>query len=99
MHEFAIWAPRAHKMVLSVNGEAIPMRGPDERGWWRLEVDAASAGAEYGFLIDDDETVYPDPRSQCQPHGVHGLSRVYDHNAFDWSDAGFQPAPRGSRGV
>ncbi len=96
MREFAIWAPRARKMALGMNGDALPMRGPDELGWWRLEVDEAGAGAEYGFFIDDDEKVYPDPRSQWQPHGVHGLSRIYNHNAFEWSDAGFQAPPLAS---
>ena len=96
MREFAIWAPRARKMAVSVNGEALPMRGPDERGWWRLEVQEATEGAEYGFLIDEDEKVYPDPRSQWQPRGVHGLSRIYGHAAFDWSDAGFQAPPLAS---
>ncbi len=96
MHEFAIWAPRAHKMAVSVSGEALPMRGPDQRGWWRLEAKEASRGAEYGFLIDDDEKIYPDPRSQWQPHGVHGLSRIDDHNALEWSDAGFQALPLAS---
>ena len=31
-----------------------------------------------------------------QPQGVHGLSRVYDQNAFAWSDTGFQPRPLSS---
>ena len=38
------------------------------------------------FLLDDDETPLPDPRSRWQPAGVHGLSRVYDHAAFAWTD-------------
>ena len=36
-------------------------------------------------MIDDDPTPYPDPRSQWQPNGVHGLSRVYDQAAFPWA--------------
>ncbi len=31
------------------------------------------------------------PRSQWQPHGVHGASRVYDQTRFVWDDAAWQP--------
>src|SRR5580658_1631720 len=93
MHRFAIWAPRAKSMAVSVDGAAYPMNGPDEQGWWQLELSHAGSGTDYGFLIDQDEKVYPDPRSQAQPHGVHGLSRVYDHSRFAWTDDAFQPPP------
>jgi maltooligosyltrehalose trehalohydrolase len=93
MHRFAIWAPRAQSMAVSVGGAAHAMNGPDEQGWWRLELSQAGAETDYGFLIDKDEKAYPDPRSQGQPHGVHGLSRVYDHSGFAWTDAEFQAAP------
>jgi maltooligosyltrehalose trehalohydrolase len=83
-------------MAVKVNGATLPMQGPDEEGWWRLETDKAGAGADYGYLIDDDETLYPDPRSQSQPNGVHGLSRLYDQNSFVWSDARFQAPPLAS---
>jgi maltooligosyltrehalose trehalohydrolase len=77
------------------------MEGPDDRGWWRLDVTDAEArdaggGTDYGFLVDDDAKVYPDPRSAWQPNGVHGLSRVYDHDRFAWSDAQFQAPPLAS---
>ena len=46
--------------------------------------------------MDDDAKVYPDPRSAWQPNGVHGLSRIYDHSRFVWSDAQFQAPPLAS---
>ena len=52
-------------------------------------MERAGPGSDYGFVIDDDAKVYPDPRSQWQPNGVHGLSRVYDQAAFAWSDEGW----------
>jgi maltooligosyltrehalose trehalohydrolase len=58
--------------------------GPD--GWWRLELAELPAGTRYGFLLDDDETALPDPRSPRQPDGVHELSATYDQDAFDWTD-------------
>jgi len=64
--------------------------------WWRLDVPEAGAGADYGFLVDDEVKCYPDPRSQWQPNGVHGLSRVYDQRQFVWTDAGFQAPPLAS---
>jgi maltooligosyltrehalose trehalohydrolase len=96
MHEFAIWAPAAQAMQVKVNDALLPMHGPDEQGWWRLQVDAAGPGTDYGFKLDQEDDVFPDPRSLWQPHGVHGLSRVYDQEAFAWSDSGFQPQPLSS---
>lgn len=96
MHIFQIWAPLAKSMAVQADGARIPMQGPDERGWWRVQAGDAGPGSDYGFLVDDDETPYPDPRSQWQPHGVHGLSRVYDQRAFAWTDAGFKACPLSS---
>ena len=50
-------------------------------------------GPNYGFLVDDDARIYPDPRSAWQPNGVHGFSRVYDQSKFVWGDAQFQAPP------
>lgn len=72
------------------------MTGPDSRGMWRAEVRAAEIGSDYGFLIDDYEKPYPDPRSQWQPDGVHGMSRIYDQHGFQWEDSTFQTAPLAS---
>jgi maltooligosyltrehalose trehalohydrolase len=96
MHRFEVWAPPAKKMAVEADGVRIAMQGPDPRGWWKADVPSAGPGTNYGFVIDDDERVYPDPRSQGQPDGVHGLSRVYDQGAFAWSDAGFQATPLAS---
>jgi len=61
---------------------------PAGGGWWRADVaEAAGAlpGREYGFLLDDDEQVLPDPRSRRQPRGVHQPSRFYADD-FAWTD-------------
>ena len=96
MHRFEVWAPFATSTSVVVEGNSVAMNGPDNEGWWRIEVDSATPGADYGFLIDDGHTVYPDPRSQWQPDGVNGLSRVYDQTAFPWNDRGFQAPPLAS---
>jgi maltooligosyltrehalose trehalohydrolase len=92
MHRFEIWAPLAKKMAVVAGGTRAAMNGPDEHGWWRADVDAAGPGTDYGFAIDEDQKAYPDPRSQWQPDGVHGLSRVYAQGGFAWTDAEFQAA-------
>jgi len=93
MHRFEIWAPKASTLAVRIHGDSRPMNGPDDRGWWSVEVADAGPGGNYGFLIDEDRKVYPDPRSQWQPNGVHGLSRIYNHTAFAWTDLSFQPLP------
>jgi maltooligosyltrehalose trehalohydrolase len=93
MHEFKLWGPRAKSTQLKLQEEIFPMQGPDDQGWWTLCVDHAECGMDYMYLLDDDPTPYPDPRSLWQPKGVHGPSRLYDHAAFKWTDMRWQPAP------
>jgi len=64
-------------------------RGSVASGWWRADVADALPGRDYGFLLDDDEHVLPDPRSRWQPHGVHEPSRFYSDD-FAWTDAGWR---------
>jgi maltooligosyltrehalose trehalohydrolase len=96
MHEFAVWAPEKKRVAVKVEDRARAMEGPDERGWWRLTVQDAGPGSDYGFLLDEDPKAYPDPRSLRQPSGVHGLSRVYDQAAFEWQDEHWHAPPLGS---
>lgn len=93
MHQFEVWAPHAKKVSVQVDGTPSAMQGPDEHGYWRASIEEAGPGSDYGFLLDDDPKPYPDPRSQWQPDGVHGLSRVYDQHAFEWHDSQTQAPP------
>lgn len=93
MHEFKVWAPKVKKIAVKVGDGLYPMKGPDEKGRWSVAVDAANAGIDYGFVLNDDAKAYPDPRSLWQPHGVHGLSRLYDQSAFRWKDDGWNAPP------
>ncbi|CDO08616.1 malto-oligosyltrehalose trehalohydrolase [Mycolicibacterium cosmeticum] len=89
MTSFAVWAPRPQVVRLDVDGTRYPMtRGDDD--WWRADVPAAP-GARYGFVLDDDETVLPDPRSARQPDGVHARSALWQPQAA--------PAPWAGRSV
>lgn len=96
MARLEVWAPVAKRVSVKSGDGVHAMSGPDERGWWRADTAAAGPGADYGFLIDDDPHAYPDPRSQWQPNGVHGLSRVYEHANFEWVDGAFQAPPLAS---
>ena len=54
------------------------------------------AGDRYGFQLDDDGKVYPDPASRFQPEGPHGPSEVVDARGFAWSDRDWRGSgPRG----
>ena len=93
MHQFKVWAPIAQHVSVEAGGVKYAMRGPEDHDWWSRQVEDACPGTDYGFLLDDDPRPYPDPRSEDQPNGVHGLSRVYDQTVFEWNDAGFQAPP------
>jgi maltooligosyltrehalose trehalohydrolase len=86
-HEFAVWAPRPDTVQLDVEGTLHPMERADD-GWWRAVVDAAP-DARYGFVVDDDPKVLPDPRSPRQPDGVHERSQLWQPAADAWSDSGW----------
>lgn len=86
-HKYRVWAPDATRMRVWVDGAAVSMQREDD-GWWSAD---APAG-DYGFLVDDDDQALPDPRSRWQPDGVHGLSRVFDADAFAWRDAAWTGA-------
>ena len=84
-HEFSVWAPLPEQVRLDVDGTLHPMTRTDD-GWWRAVVDAAS-DARYGFVLDDDPTVLPDPRSPRQPDGVHERSQLW-HPPAEIRDTG-----------
>ena len=93
MHHFSVWAPGREKVAVKVGDKAVPMKGPSARGFWSVDVPEAGHGTDYAFLLDDDTTPYPDPRSFWQPKDVHSFSRVLDHTEFAWTDHHFRGVP------
>jgi maltooligosyltrehalose trehalohydrolase len=89
MHPFKVWAPKANTVGVKIENTVHPMQKANG-GWWQKEVASANAGSDYAFVIDNSEPAVPDPRSVWQPHGVHGPSRIVDHEAFAWTDAQWQ---------
>ncbi|MGQ0840248.1 malto-oligosyltrehalose trehalohydrolase [Actinokineospora sp.] len=86
LEQFAVWAPHRSRVRLATGSRHHEMTR-DEHGWWHVRVPGAGAGSDYAFLLDQDETPLPDPRSAWQPEGVHGPSRRYEHRAFEWTDS------------
>jgi len=89
MTSFRVWAPRARRVDLMLRGhERHALDGPDELGWYSVDVEAAP-GDDYAYSLDGGDP-RPDPRSPWQPAGVHGPSRLVDHAGFAWSDDEWQ---------
>jgi len=85
---FDVWAPRATRLRLSAGDDTVEMvRGEDD--WWSpvdLSEKHSREETDYGYLIDDEDTPRPDPRSRRQPAGVHQRSRTFDPIDFAWTD-------------
>jgi maltooligosyltrehalose trehalohydrolase len=97
MHEFRVWAPgRRQVEVLLSGGPRVPMQPSDAAvgygDWWACPVEQAGPGSDYAFSLDNGPP-RPDPRSAFQPQGIEGPSRVVDHAAFAWTDAGWRGVP------
>ena len=94
--DFAVWAPLPDRVRLWTRPAATPEAEPRvtdmvraEDAWWDPveDVDVPADGEiDYGYLLDDDPTPRPDPRSRRQPYGVHDVSRVYDPSRYAWGD-------------
>jgi len=87
---FEVWAPRASQVEVVLCYRRVTMDGPDEQGWFRAP--AAASDVDYAFSLDGGAPL-PDPRSQWQPYGVHGPSRLVDHGTFAWTDEGWRAPP------
>ena len=80
MHEFRVWAPTAAPVDAGRRRPATTGAGrwpAEPTAGGRPTVAEAGHGTDYAFSVDGGDPL-PDPRSAWQPHGVHGLSRVFD---------------------
>ena len=85
MARFDVWAPRPQRVLLSVGDDVVGMRR-DTDGWWTPAGPVPDGEVDYGYLLDDDPTPRPDPRSRRQPDGPHGRSRTVDLASYEWGD-------------
>ncbi|CAM4072162.1 Malto-oligosyltrehalose trehalohydrolase [Mycobacterium basiliense] len=91
MTEFRVWAPKPDSVRLDVDGALHEMTRSDD-GWWHASIEAAP-NARYGYLLDDDPKVLPDPRSPRQPDGVHARSQLWDATTATWTDGDWPGRP------
>ncbi len=89
MTTLRVWAPLPSSVEVETGGQRTPMTALDD-GWWTGEV--SGPGTDYALVLDGGDP-RPDPRSAWQPHGVHGPSRVVDHDAFPWTDSSWRGVP------
>ncbi len=97
MHCFSVWAPDAELVELDLHtydGANRVRMDRSEGGWWRHD-GQVGAGTDYTYRVDGGPAT-PDPRSCWQPLGVHGPSRVFDHSAHRWDDAGWRGPQEGA---
>ena len=86
MHTFDVWAPTPTAVQLWLDGALHPMtEAAGREGWWTATVDA-KPDARYGFVLGDDDSVIPDPRSPRQPDGVHEASQLHSLDPASWTD-------------
>jgi maltooligosyltrehalose trehalohydrolase len=89
---FRLWAPRAQRVALQLDGVAWPLpMAAEGEGWFALATPSAGPGSRYRFVVDD--VAYPDPASRSQPDGVHGASEVGDPAGYEWTDTGWRGRP------
>ena len=72
--DFTVWAPLRQRVRVVVDGTEHEMT--QTGGWWCATVPDAGPGTDYAFLLDDDDTLLPDPRrggSRTACTGVAGL--------------------------
>ena len=77
---FEVWAPSAQTVALELDGSRHPMSKGEGDRW----VSADLSGQRYGFVVDGNDSVVPDPRSRRQPDGVHAASALVGD--FAWTD-------------
>jgi maltooligosyltrehalose trehalohydrolase len=93
---FRVWAPnrsRVEVVLSTANENSLHRSCPLEResdGYFSGLIEDVAAGVCYGFRLDDDSRIYPDPASRYQPGGPHGLSQVIDPSTYRWNDAAWQ---------
>lgn len=101
-----VWAPacqRVEMVISQANERAEKLKDcghvlqGEGNGYFSGFVENVETGALYGFRLDDDGRVYPDPMSRFQPDGPHGLSRLIDPHSFAWTDSDWKGVPARNR--
>ncbi len=90
---FRLWAPQHHSVnIICVERATCVSMEPEENGYFHAVMNDVDHGLTYAFQLNNG-TTRPDPASQWQPEGVHGVSAVVDHTQFKWSDHNWNGLP------
>jgi len=88
-----VWAPAAERVSVVVDDHEHDMfRSTSVEGWWDGYVSQVTHGTDYAFRVDGGPP-RPDPRGLWQPQGVHGPTRYYDHDKYQWHDHNWRGVP------
>ncbi|MDJ0314885.1 malto-oligosyltrehalose trehalohydrolase [Arthrobacter sp. H35-D1] len=92
---FDVWAPNADSVTLLAGDRDHAMtrrahEAPGDEGWWTAADAPADGEVEYGYRLDGEADVLPDPRSRRQPDGVHARSCTFDPSGHVWGDEQWQ---------
>jgi maltooligosyltrehalose trehalohydrolase len=85
---FRVWAPHRARVAVVIDGTRVELQREDSGHFSGCA--PGRAGSTYGFRLDDDDRLYPDPASRFQPEGPHGISQVIDPHDFTWTDAAWR---------
>jgi maltooligosyltrehalose trehalohydrolase len=91
---FRVWAPK-RRTVQAVVFDDVSDREPnatielarEANGYFSGTAAEATPGMRYGFRLDGDTRIMPDPAARFQPLGPLGLSQIVDPHGFGWTDA------------
>ena len=90
---FRLWAPFCDAVAVKIyEPSMIQTMQKLPRGWFEVEIEGATAGMRYRFVLENGDEV-PDPASRFQPEDVHGPSEIVDPRAFEWTDIGWRGHP------
>ncbi|MCE9607095.1 MAG: malto-oligosyltrehalose trehalohydrolase [Planctomycetia bacterium] len=99
---FRVWAPKRRRVevaIAKVDQATRKSKAGDFRfveleseagGYFSGSVEQVPIGARYGYRLDGDSPIFPDPASRFQPQGPAELSQVVDGHAFKWTDAAWK---------
>src|SRR5260221_12843427 len=89
---FRVWAPKCKRVEIvlprdhAIDNDVSLELEPEGAGYYSATATGPSAGTLYGFRLDGDRRLFPDPASRFQPQGPTGLSQLVDPRSFRWSD-------------
>jgi maltooligosyltrehalose trehalohydrolase len=97
---FRVWAPKRRQCELVLVSDGNIEAGQtlnmirDAEGYFSLGTPVAKTGMRYGFRLEGDQRVLPDPVSRFQPDGPAMLSQLVDPSTFSWNDQRWQGVSR-----